>query len=105
MAQQVKNPNSIHEDVGSIPGLDQWVKNSVLLQSWEKEKEKKREKSPKKKKKKFVSLTKWFCSHFRAGNGFSISLSFQTSLHPQKITCTVQKCPQLSDHFRNMWSL
>ena len=25
MAQQVKNPNSIHEDVGSIPGLEQWA--------------------------------------------------------------------------------
>ena len=27
MAQQVKNPNSIHEDMGSIPGLTQWVKD------------------------------------------------------------------------------
>ena len=27
VAQRVKNLNSIHEDVGSIPGLDQWVKN------------------------------------------------------------------------------
>ena len=31
MAQQVKNPTSIPEDVGSIPGLAQWVKNLVLL--------------------------------------------------------------------------
>ena len=31
MAQQVKNPSSIHEDVGSIPGLTQWVKDLVLL--------------------------------------------------------------------------
>ena len=32
MAQQVKNPASIHEDSSSIPGLSQWVKNPVLLQ-------------------------------------------------------------------------
>ena len=25
VAQQVKNPASIHEDEGSIPGLTQWV--------------------------------------------------------------------------------
>ena len=31
VAQWVMNPNSIHEDVGSIPGPIQWVKNLVLL--------------------------------------------------------------------------
>ena len=34
MAQWVKNPASIHEDVGSVPGLTQWVKDLVLLGLW-----------------------------------------------------------------------
>ena len=30
MAQQFKNLNSIHEDVGLIPGLPYWVKDMAL---------------------------------------------------------------------------
>ena len=33
VTQQVKNSTSIHGDVGSIPGLTQWVKDSVLPQA------------------------------------------------------------------------
>ena len=36
MAQQVKNPTSTHEDVGSILGLTRWIKDLVLstLRRW-----------------------------------------------------------------------
>ena len=33
MAQQVKNPASIYEYVGSIPDLAQWFKDPLLLQA------------------------------------------------------------------------
>ena len=32
-AHWVKNPNSIHDDAGSIPGLVQWVKRSGIATS------------------------------------------------------------------------
>ena len=34
VTQWVTNPTSIHDDVGSIPGLPQWVKDPPLLWLW-----------------------------------------------------------------------
>ena len=33
MAPQVKNPTSIHEEVGLIPGLTQWINDLALPQA------------------------------------------------------------------------
>ena len=35
MAQRVKNPPSIHEDVGSVPGPVRWVKDLAWPQAAE----------------------------------------------------------------------
>ena len=32
VAQRVKNPTGIYEDVGTVPGLSQWVKDLALMQ-------------------------------------------------------------------------
>ena len=32
VAHRIKNPTSVHEDVGSIPGLSLWVRDLVLSQ-------------------------------------------------------------------------
>ena len=34
VAQQVKNPARIHEEVGLIPGRAQWIKDLALLWLW-----------------------------------------------------------------------
>ena len=68
MTQWVKNLHSLHEDMGLIPGLDQWVKDPPALPQ--------------------ATVVTWIW----CGYGCGVGLQVQPTLTPSLGTSTHQRC-------------